>query len=140
MRNPLIIQAIWMIDDFTTSNGATACIKGSHQTLSPPDIDQISQMEQSIAVAPKGSVMLTNGAIWHRSTANRTNQLRVGLLGMYNRSVILPQEDMPSQLTDTELESESDLLKQLLGRQVDYRSPDFGQNRRRTATGFRLHT
>jgi len=139
-RGALTGQTVWMIDDFTTSNGATACIKGSHQTLSPPDADQISQMEQAIAVAPKGSVMLTNGAIWHRSTANRTNQLRVGLLGMYNRSVILPQEDMPSQLTDPELESESDLLKQLLGRQVDYRSPDLSQTRRRTATGFRLHT
>ena len=139
-KGALTGQTIWMLDDFTISNGSTACIKGSHQKLSPPNTDQIDQMEMAFAVASKGSVMLTNGAIWHQSTANRTEKLRVGLLGMYNRSVILPQEDMPSQMTDAELENESDLLKQLLGRRLDYRDPDSGQNRQRTATGFRLRT
>ena len=56
---------------------------------------------------------------------------------MYNRSVIYPQEDMPRQLTDDELAGESDVLKQLLGRNIQFRDPDHGQNWHRTEAGFR---
>ena len=81
--------------------------------------------------------MFTNGAIWHQSRANRTDTPRVGLLGMYNRSVIYPQEDMPRQLTDEQLAAESDVLKQLLGRNIPFRDPNHGQNWHRTDSGFR---
>ena len=102
-----------MLDDFTEENGATACIAGSHKTLRRPELGEAEGLESSVAVAPKGSIMFTNGAIWHQSRANQTDKPRVGLLGMYNRSVIYPQEDMPRQLTDDELAGESDVLKQL---------------------------
>ncbi len=81
-------------------------------------------------------MLFTNGAIWHQCLPNNTDESHVGFLGMYNRSVIYPQEDMSRQLTDKELEGESDLLKQLLGRKIPFRDPDHGVNRRRTETGF----
>ena len=130
-------QTVWMLDDFTEENGATACIAGSHKTLRRPELGEAEGLESSVAVAPKGSIMFTNGAIWHQSRANQTDKPRVGLLGMYNRSVIYPQEDMPRQLTDDELAGESDVLKQLLGRSIQFRDPDHGQNFHRTDSGFR---
>ena len=68
-----------------------------------------------------------------------TDAPRVGLLGMYNRSVVYPQEDMPRQLTDAELAGESDILKQLLGRNIPFRDADRGHNWHRTETGFRVN-
>jgi hypothetical protein len=129
-------QTVWMLDDFTTDNGPTACIAGSHKTLRGPQPGEAEKLPMSVAVAPKGSILFTNGAIWHQCLPNRTAQPRVGLLGMYNRSVIYPQEDMPRQLTDETLDGESDLLKQLLGRKISFRDPEHGTNWRRTATGF----
>lgn len=130
-------QTVWMLDDFTEENGATACIPESHKTLRRPELGEAEGLEMSVAVAPKGSIMFTNGAIWHQSRANLMDTPRVGLLGMYNRSVIYPQEDMPRQLTDDELAGESDVLKQLLGRHIPFRDPDHGQNWHRTDAGFR---
>ena len=130
-------QTVWMLDDFTVENGATACIPGSHKTLRRPELGEAEGSEACIATAPKGSILFTNGAIWHQSRPNLTDTSRVGLLGMYNRSVVLPQEDMPRQLTDAELAGESDVLKQLLGRNIAFRDPDQGHNWHRTDTGFR---
>ena len=130
-------QTVWMLDDFTVENGATACIPGSHKTLRRPELGEAEVLEMAVAAAPKGSIMFTNGAIWHQSRPNLTDTSRVGLLGMYNRSVVYPQEDMPRQLTDAELAGESDILKQLLGRNIPFRDPDHAQNWHRTDTGFR---
>ena len=130
-------QTVWMLDDFTVENGATACIPGSHKTLRRPELGEAEGLEMAVAAAPKGSILFTNGAIWHQSRPNLTDRPRVGLLGMYNRSVIYPQEDMPRQLTEVELAGESDILKQLLGRNISFRDPDYGRNWHRTDTGFR---
>lgn len=129
-------QTVWMLDDFTSDNGATACIAGSHKTLRPPQRGEAEQLPMEVAVGSQGSVLFTNGAIWHQCLPNSTDQPRVGLLGMYNRSVVFPQEDMPRQLSEEELADESDLLKQLLGRRIPFRDPNHGLTWRRTATGF----
>ena len=129
-------QTVWMLDDFTPENGATACISGSHKTLRRPEPGEAESLPMCVATAPRGSVLFTNGAIWHQCIPNKTDQPRVGLLGMYNRSVIYPQEDMPRQLTDEQLEGESDLLTQLLGRKIPFRDYDVQTNWYRTATGF----
>lgn len=130
-------QTVWMLDDFTSENGATACIADSHKTLRRPKLGEAEALEMSVATAPKGSILFTNGAIWHQCLPNSTDEMRIGLLGMYNRSVIYPQEDMPRQLTEDILSEESDILRQLLGRKIPYRDPDQGQNWFRTETGFR---
>ena len=130
-------QTVWMLDDFTADNGATACIFGSHKTLRRPELGEAENLKMSIAIAPQGSILFTNGAIWHQCLPNTTDEVRVGLLGMYNRSVIYPQEDMPRQISDEVLTNESDILKQLLGRNIPYRDPDNGTNWYRTENGFR---
>ena len=132
-------QTVWMLDDFTPDNGPTACIPKSHKMLRPPTPREADKHKMVVATAPKGSILFTNGAIWHQCLPNTTSQPRVGLLGMYNRSVIYPQEDMPRELTDQQLEGQSDILKQLLGRKIQFRDPDNGINWRRTETGFDTH-
>jgi hypothetical protein len=135
----LSTQTIWMLDDFTPENGATIWIPGSQRLLRPPTPHEIKGQKTAIARAPKGSVFFANAAIWHQCLANHTDTERIGLLAMYAHSFIHPQEDMPRQLTDEQLQGESDLLKQLLGRDVIYRDEDqdLGFSRRRTDNGFK---
>ncbi len=130
-------QTVWMLDDFTGENGATACIAGSHKTLRRPKLGEAEGLEMHAATAPQGSILFTNGSIWHQCLPNSTDSSRIGLLGMYNRSVIYPQEDMARQLSEDTLSGESDILKQLLGRNIPFREPDQGINWFRTETGFR---
>lgn len=75
-----IVTAIWLLDDFTTENGATRVVPGTHRLLHQPPksfADPASRhQEQEMIVAPAGSVLLFNGHLWHSGTRNQTNQRR----------------------------------------------------------------
>jgi len=86
----LAAQTIWMLDDFTPQNGATVWIPGSQDLLRQPTPKEIKGRKTAIAQAPKGSVFFGHAAIWHQCLPNHTGSERIGLLGMYARSIIHP--------------------------------------------------
>jgi ectoine hydroxylase-related dioxygenase (phytanoyl-CoA dioxygenase family) len=110
---PLCGQTIWMLDDFTAENGATAGIPGSHRRPYLPDLGHGWSDEAEVLTGTRGSVIMADGAWWHTSTANRTDRPRSALLATYIRSFCVPQEDMRSQLAC--LKDPSDEIKQLFG-------------------------
>lgn len=75
-----IVTAIWLLDDFTSENGATRIVPGTHRLLHLPPksfADPASRhQEQVIIVAPAGSVLLFNGHLWHSGTLNQSNRRR----------------------------------------------------------------
>lgn len=75
-----IVTAIWLLDDFTSENGATRVVPGTHRLLHQRPkrfADPASRhQEQEIIVAPAGSVLLFNGHLWHSGTRNQTNLRR----------------------------------------------------------------
>jgi phytanoyl-CoA dioxygenase PhyH len=75
-----IVTAIWLLDDFTSENGATRLVPGTHRPLTQPAksfADPASRHhDQRITVGPAGSVLLFNGHLWHSGTRNQTNQHR----------------------------------------------------------------
>jgi len=116
MREPwpqavLTGQTLWMLDDFTPENGATALVPKSHLLCRKPDEPlNAPHPNQIIAQAPAGSVLLFDGRMWHSSRANSTQSPRTCLLGMYIRSCCIPMENMREQLGmfdhPTELETQ----------------------------------
>ena len=68
---PLLIQIMWMLTDFTTENGTTRVVPGSHRFLRPPDPDRIYFGERSVT-GNRGSVLVWHGALWHRNGPNTT--------------------------------------------------------------------
>ena len=78
-----IVTAIWMLDDFTESNGATRLVPGTHRLLSPPSksfADPASRhSEQKIIVGAAGSVLVFNGHLWHSGTRNESSHSRRAL-------------------------------------------------------------
>jgi len=95
---PLAGQCIWMIDDFTIDNGATASIAGSHRRPHLPRLGHDWAPEATILTGRKGSVILADGAWWHTSRPNRTEDLRIALLNTFIRNFCVTQEDMRMQL------------------------------------------
>ncbi len=75
-----IVTTIWLLDDFTSENGATRVVPGTHHLLTPPPksfADPASRHpDQHIIVAKAGSVLVFNGHLWHSGTANRSSRRR----------------------------------------------------------------
>jgi ectoine hydroxylase-related dioxygenase (phytanoyl-CoA dioxygenase family) len=75
-----VVTAICLLDDFTSENGATRLVPGTHRLLTQPPksfADPASRHhDQRMIVAPAGSGLLFNGHLWHSGTRNQTNQHR----------------------------------------------------------------
>ena len=75
-----IVTTIWLLDDFTSDNGATRVVPGTHHLLTPPPkslADPASRHpDQKIINAEAGSVLVFNGHLWHSGTRNETDSSR----------------------------------------------------------------
>jgi len=75
-----IVTTIWLLDDFTSENGATRVVPGTHRLLTQPPksfADPASRHpDQRIIVAQAGSVLVFNGHLWHSGTANKSSRPR----------------------------------------------------------------
>tara|TARA_A100001234_G_scaffold211011_1_gene211242 strand:+ start:80 stop:853 length:774 start_codon:yes stop_codon:yes gene_type:complete len=81
---PVMMNTMWILDDFKVDNGATIIIPGSHKM----DIDKLNPNAPLPhltyrVIAPSGSVLIFNGQCWHGSGANRTDQDRHAIFGHY---------------------------------------------------------
>ncbi|WP_338927589.1 phytanoyl-CoA dioxygenase family protein (plasmid) [Mycetohabitans endofungorum] len=110
---PLGGQAIWMIDDFTKDNGATAGVPRSHHRTYPPEIGNGWSNDATLFTGKAGSVAFLDGALWHTSTVNTTSAIRRAVLIRFIRSYCVQQEDMRLQLT--KLQAPSDIVQELFG-------------------------
>ena len=89
-----VCNTVWLLDDFTTENGALRAVPGSHrlgQLPAPPEPEGI------LITAPRGTVVVMNAHLWHGGTANRTGNHRRALHSFYCRSD-KPQQQWQSKL------------------------------------------
>lgn len=74
------LTAIWMLDDFTPSNGPTRVVPGTHRlrTAIPKSLAQplAHHPEEVLVTGRAGSVLLFNGHLWHSGTRNQSGAPR----------------------------------------------------------------
>jgi len=112
---PIVANSVWFLDDFTRENGATSCIPGSHRRLEALPAPGVEYDDEVQVTGPKGSVLIMNGAVWHGSSANRTDQARVALLGFFCRAIMKPQQDHFTLVSQEVIARATPTLKRLLG-------------------------
>jgi len=119
---PYAIKAntIWLLDDFTEFNGATEVIPGSHTSSKrPPREPTLSELERLIKViAPKGSILITAGNLWHRSGNNDSGKDRAVILGSFAASYmreIACEDDTVRYLTNRMLAVMDPKLIEIIG-------------------------
>ena len=112
---PIVANSVWFLDDFTLENGATSCVPGSHHRLEALPQSGVEYADEVQICGPQGSVLIVNGAIWHGSSENRTNEPRVGLLGFFCRSILKPQQAHLELVSDEVISRATPTLKRLLG-------------------------
>ncbi|HTX39447.1 MAG TPA: phytanoyl-CoA dioxygenase family protein [Bryobacteraceae bacterium] len=90
-----VFNSIWLLDDFTSDNGATRYVPGSHTCGKlPQDVladPKASHPAERLVLAAAGDVILMNAHLWHGGTANRTSAPRRSLHAFFVRG------DQPQQ-------------------------------------------
>jgi ectoine hydroxylase-related dioxygenase (phytanoyl-CoA dioxygenase family) len=97
--------AIWMLDEFTVANGATAFVPGSHLLGKSPkevltDLNTSHPGEIVIEGQP-GDVLIFNGHCWHAGRPNETGNHRRAILVHYLRADV-PRPENRRQHLDAE--------------------------------------
>ena len=118
---PWIIRANinFVVEEYNENNGATMCLPGSHKFLRKPSaMDEKKYQNKLIKMtAPKGSIVIWTGHLWHKSGKNNTNNKRVALLACFAASHLIEMalEENHQLIIDSEnLNYLSDDLKRLL--------------------------
>jgi hypothetical protein len=111
---PLMLNMLILLDDFTTANGATHLLTGSHRRdQKPSDEDFFAAADRLIA--PAGSIALFDSNLWHAAGVNSTANDRRALTLTFTRPFLKPQLDYPRLFGYDAAERFSPELRQLLG-------------------------
>ncbi len=108
----VVLNTMWALDDFTTDNGATVIVPGSHRTA--PD-EMPSASEIVTATMPAGSMMFYSGTVWHGGGANRTQERRLGVILEYVASWLRAQENHVTAVPVEVMRTLPSRLQELLG-------------------------
>jgi len=88
---PIVCNTIWALTDFTSDNGATRLVPGSHVSEGIPELGRA--YDTVAAEMPRGSVLVYNGSLWHGGGANRTGDRRLGVAMNYCAGWVRQQEN-----------------------------------------------
>jgi ectoine hydroxylase-related dioxygenase (phytanoyl-CoA dioxygenase family) len=84
-----VCNTVWMLDDFTTANGALRVVPGSHRWGRRPQealADPAAPHPEEVLVTGRaGDLVVMNSHLWHGGTANRTDGRRLALHAFYCR-------------------------------------------------------
>jgi ectoine hydroxylase-related dioxygenase (phytanoyl-CoA dioxygenase family) len=117
-RGYWVCNTVWLLDDFTTENGATRMVPGSHTWgKRPQDVladPQAPHPDEVLLLGKAGSIAVMNSHTWHGGTANRTAAPRLAMHAFYCRRD-KPQQQYQKQLLRPEVQASlSPQLRSLL--------------------------
>ena len=76
---PCVVNAFWMISDFTDANGGTRIVPRSHLSGAQPDTRVPHSVETISIAGSAGSAVVWDGRTWHAAGANTGNDTRYGI-------------------------------------------------------------
>jgi len=114
LRPPLMVQVIWMLQDFTERNGATLVAPRSQLRCARPNREQFAREAVKIT-GVAGDAIISHGLLWHDTSQNHTAEPRVALLINYGLKVIRPLDSEIAKVPAAVLERATPKLRQLLG-------------------------
>lgn len=107
-RGYWVCNTIWMLDDFTSENGATRLVPGSHKWgKRPQDVladPSAPHPDQILLTGGAGGVVVMNAHLWHGGTANQTAAPRLAMHAFYCRRD-KPQQQYQKRLLRPEVQA-----------------------------------
>ena len=81
-----VANSVWLLDDFTSENGATRFVAGSHRWRRLPEPDfYAAHPDEQLVLGKAGDVVVMNAHMWHGGTANQTAAPRRAMHVYYTR-------------------------------------------------------
>ena len=84
-----VCNSIWLLDDFTTGNGATRVVPGSHRFGAVPRLaladPAAPRPDEVLVTGPAGTVVVFNSHLWHGGTQNRSDRPRRAMHAYFTR-------------------------------------------------------
>lgn len=103
-----VANTVWMLDDFTSLNGALRLVPGSHRWGQLPQQalkDPLATHPQEVLITGTArTVVVMNAHLWHGGTANRTVTPRRALHAFYTRRD-KPQQQYQKKLLSPEVQA-----------------------------------
>jgi ectoine hydroxylase-related dioxygenase (phytanoyl-CoA dioxygenase family) len=111
---PLLINTLVMLDAFTSKNGATFVLSGSHHIEEKPDEEYFYAHAEQV-LGPAGSILIFDSNIWHAAGKNQTDCPRRSVTPMYSRPFIKQQFDYPRAIDNVYRERLTKEMRQIIG-------------------------
>jgi ectoine hydroxylase-related dioxygenase (phytanoyl-CoA dioxygenase family) len=112
-RAPLGAATVWAIDAFTSDNGATVVLPGSHRW--DADRRPNDQDTRLTAAMPPGSCVFFIGTLWHGGGANHSDQARLAITAQYCEPWLRPQEAFTLSTNHDTVRAVSEDIRRMLG-------------------------
>lgn len=104
------LTSIWMLSDFSKTNGATLIVPGSHRETNNPTggngVDPMAPHPDEIQLTGRaGTVMVMDSRMWHATPPNNSAETRVGLAIRWapwwlNLEVLRPGSDERARMVE----------------------------------------
>ena len=123
VKSPVMMNTVWMLDDFSPSNGGTRVVPGSHKSGmdGPPAGMAVPRYFQPESKA--GSVLIFNGQCWHGSGTNSSGANRCALFAHYRKSMLMFQLDPHDRFPDEWFDRLNTRQRELLRMHHGLRAP-----------------
>ena len=109
----------WLLTDYSKDNGALCFVPGSHRWGRHPTPEERFNLDQAVPVeAPKGSLVVWGGNMWHGAFPRTNPGLRVSMLFGYARYYQRPAENFRERVTKEMLDANSPRFAKLMGQDV----------------------
>ena len=111
---PISITCMIALSDYTSDNGATRIVPGSHMLPDAPEYDRDFATAEAVEFTA-GSALMLDSQLWHGGGANNTNEPRVGIALAYCAGWTRPQENLLLGLSREGVKQYPRRLQELLG-------------------------
>jgi ectoine hydroxylase-related dioxygenase (phytanoyl-CoA dioxygenase family) len=108
------INALFAIDAFSVSNGATWIVPGTHHQPDKPSEEEIESRAIPVE-CDAGSMIVFDSTLWHAAGANTSGQDRLAINHQFTRSFIKQQIDYVRALGHEAILHQPPRTQQLLG-------------------------
>jgi ectoine hydroxylase-related dioxygenase (phytanoyl-CoA dioxygenase family) len=127
----LVMNVLWVLNDFTTDNGATRIYPGSHK-FNHFSEDGKHYKEEKIITAKAGSALIFNASLWHGGGPNTDGSDRWALALGYARWFIKPAFDYMQNTPPNIFDKLTTEQKEMLGFNSVPPKDEFTRRRRRS--------
>jgi hypothetical protein len=119
-----VCNSVWMLDDFTESNGALRVVPGSHRWGKLPEAGA-KHAGEVLVTGKAGTVVVMNAHMWHGGTDNRTDRPRRAMHVYFTRGD-KPQQQYQKKLVRAEVQARLSPLGRKLLALDDPRNDEMG--------------